>query len=114
MEQMEITLKLDLSQSAPRGAGWYVQATADDSNQFIAPTYIETDAASGLAQAFVVALQSTDGELPQYLPTTLVQSGNNLIKAALEQQLHVAEEWASKIKMLRQRLGKLPEPPTQG
>lgn len=113
MEQMEITLKLDLSPTAEKGAGWYIQATVDQENRVIESTYIETTAANGLANAFVTALQSTDAELPQIMPTQLVASGNNLIKAALEEQLRFAEAQAAKIKMLRQRLGIIPQPPTQ-
>lgn len=112
MEQMEITLKLDLSPTAPNGAGWYIQATVDSENQVIQPTYIDVGAANGLAQAFGVALQSAE-ELPQIMPTQLVASGNNLIKAALEEQLRFAEAQAAKIKTLRQRLGIIPQPPTQ-
>lgn len=113
MEQMEITLKLDLSSGATKGAGWYIQATVDNTNQVIEPTFIETDAARGLAAGFVTALQSAD-ELPQIMPTELVNSGNNLIRAALEAQLRFAEEQAARIKHLRQRLGVVPTPPTQG
>jgi hypothetical protein len=110
MEKMEITLKLDLSSQASKGAGWYIEATVDDTNQVISPTYIETDAASGLAAGFVTALQSSD-ELPQIVPTQLVASGNNLIRAALENQLRFAEEHATRIPMLRKRLGQIPQPP---
>jgi hypothetical protein len=109
MEQMEITLRLDLSPQASKGAGWYIQAATDQSN-LIPPTFIETDAATALAAAFGVALQSAD-ELPQIMPTQIVASGNNLIEAALKEQLRLAEEAAGRIKFLRQRLGIIPQPP---
>lgn len=107
MENVFITLRLDLSNEASNGAGWYVQAVAD-ANPVIEPTYIETDAASALAGAFLTALQTTDGELPQITPPHLVQSGNALITTTLQKQLEYAEEQAAKVAKLRRRLGIIP------
>ena len=108
MEQLFLTLRLDLSNEAPAGAGWYVQAVADK-QLVISPTYVDTEAATILGQNFLAALQTSDAELPPIPPTQLVQSGNGLIKDALERQLRYAEDQAAKIANLRRRLGMIPK-----
>lgn len=107
MPNIFITLQLDLTKEAASGAGWYVRA-AVDAQQAMPPTFITSEAASGLAGAFLTAMQSTDGELPQVTPPQLVESGNGLIKQALEDQLRYAEEQASRVGHLRRRLGIVP------
>lgn len=110
MERIFLTLKMDLTNDAPEGAGWYLEASTD--GQRLMPSMsITQEAAYNLATDFYRVMQESEHELPGFTPQQLVQSGNNLIRTALEQQLHYAEEQAARIASLRKRLAHMPTIP---
>lgn len=109
MEQLTISLRLDLSNEASRGAGWYLGAVIDGTPVFH-PVPISSEAAHSLSGALQTALQSSDDELPQVTIPQLVTSGERLVRQALETQLRYAEEQAKKVALLRRKLGQIPPP----
>lgn len=97
---------MDLTDDASEGAGWYLSMSIDDKLLMQPmPTSIET--AYEFAQDFLNAMQRSTHELPNFSPIQVVQSGSNTIHARLKQQLAFAEEQASKIKTLREKISKI-------
>lgn len=109
MDNLYITLRMDMTAQAPEGPGWYIDAT-DKSQRMIPLTSISTEAAQELAGAFQRALESTEGELPQITIPHLAQSASGLMRQALEKQLKFAEEQAAKIVTIRRKLALVPPP----
>ncbi len=109
MKQATITLYLNLTDEASHGAGWYVVASSDE-GVLIKGIPVPPEAASGLAGAFLTALNASDEELPSTLPSQIVDAGNALIRQSLEAQLRTAEEAAAKIAMLRRKLAHIQGP----
>lgn len=102
MERLFLSLTLDLTDNAPEGAGWYLDFISDG-GRIGDPIPITEEDAKRLAHSFHNAMHAVPG--PQEPPVfQLVDSGNQLIRQALEQQLKHAEQEAAKIAGLRKRL----------
>lgn len=89
---------------APEGPGWYIYATRDGETTLIQPVKVAPAAAQVVAQSFDEVLRGV--QIP-VTPTQLVESGSNLVRHAIQEQLREAEEAASRIKGLRQALASL-------
>ena len=109
MERLYFSLVLDLTDTAPEGAGWYLDFITDGT-RLGKPIYVDPDIAERMAHAFYGALEGVPN--PQKPPLyQLVQSGNQLIRQALEAQLKQAENQAARIAGLRQKLALAPPKP---
>jgi hypothetical protein len=98
---------------APEGPGWYVHAFGDG-KVIIPATRIATLTAETLGAAFEDALIDQH-DLNAVSPNQLVNSGSNLIRAAIQQKLEYAEEQARQIAGLRRLLqNETPESATVG
>lgn len=107
MKHFFLSLHMDLTESASDGAGWYLQVTTNE-GVLLEPVSVSLEAAHQLASAAQTALQTTDGEIPSLTIPQLVKSASTLIENALAEQLQHAEEQASKITMLKRKLGQIP------
>jgi hypothetical protein len=87
---------------APEGPGWYIHAFSD-SNVIISPKRIATPTAETLGATFEDALKG-QLEANAVSPNQLVNSGSNLVRAAIQQKLEYAEEQARQIAGLRRLL----------
>jgi hypothetical protein len=107
MNSMSIVISLDIKvdSNSPSGAGWYAQGLIDGKpvGELV---YLPEDKAIALAQ--IVNNEEVTTTSPSAVE--LVMSGNQLVKQVLPQQLKYAEEQATRIAMLRNRL----KPQTEG
>jgi len=87
---------------APEGPGWYVHAFGDG-KVIIPAKRVATPTAETLGAAFHDALKG-QLEANAVSPNQLVNSGSNLIRAAIQQKLEYAEEQARQIAGLRRLL----------
>jgi hypothetical protein len=99
-ENFWLTLQIDLTDAAPEGPGWYVYAGRPGAA--LIPVRRVTKAQAGtIAFAFDGVLGQLGGELP-VAPHQLLESGNELIRQAIDAQLAQAEAMALKIAKLRE------------
>ena len=103
MDRIYLALAMDLTDTAPDGAGWYVDVIIDG-KRVMDPLPIPPEAAYEVAQDIQRAMQASEHELPNIQLPQLVQSGSQGIYLALHKQLADAEEHASRINTLRKKL----------
>lgn len=102
MKDVQLVLRMYLGDDAPEGPGWYVYASGE--NPLIAPIKVAPQAADILAEAFERVVGAFPDATIHALPKQIVQSGNNLVRQKIRQELEFAEAQALRIKALRQSL----------
>lgn len=101
--QFWLTLQLDLSKTAPDGPGWYAYA-AREGAVIIQPQRLEKDSLEIMKDAFGATLESQE-----IAPSQIIESGENLIRQAIREQLQEAEAQALRIAKLRKLAATLEE-----
>jgi hypothetical protein len=98
-ENFWLTLQIDLTDSASEGPGWYVHAGRP--GMALIPVRRITKAQ---AEAITTAFGAADRQNEPFpvAPSQLLESGNLLIKQAIDAQLEQAEAMALKIARLRE------------
>jgi hypothetical protein len=104
MDDYALVLRLDLSDSAPEGPGWYIYATqtVDGKGQIL----LTPERVSG-RQAISIAVTMQQGLTPgstSMSPTQIVGTGNAKVVERLNEQIAQAEAAARRIGQLRRTL----------
>ena len=108
MDDYALILRLDISDNAPEGAGWYVYATGTGANgeQVLLrkPRRISGRHAMTLAMTMQHGDEEPTQDSPGSLPSQIVQSGNAKILQRINEQIAYAEDQARRIGQLRRIL----------
>lgn len=97
-ENFWLTLHCDLTDLAPEGPGWYIYA-AREGAPLIPLRRLTREQASKIARAFDTVVG--EGAEAPVAPWQLMQSGDQLIRQAIDTQLEEAEAIAKKVAKLR-------------
>lgn len=98
-----LTLYVDLSAEAENGPGWYAYAANSDGTS-VPKVLVPDDLVRALGQAFIHALEQAGTGQCTHVINHLIDDGDVAIKVELQNQLRTAEEYATRIGMLRRRL----------
>lgn len=99
MQNIWLSLHLNLTHAAPEGPGWYVGGVRDEGVAILPSTRVDYQKAAEIAQIFETCFP-TD----HTTPSQIVESGNHLIHQAIETQLKEAEAQALRVTQLRKLL----------
>lgn len=99
MDDYALVLRLDLSDSAPEGPGWYIYAT-EGNNLLRKPQRIAGRNALDLA----ARIQSSLAPSQEMAPTQIIAAGNDKILQRIKDQIAYAEAQARRVGQLRRIL----------
>lgn len=105
-EPYSISVSLLSGSFAPAGPGWYISGVAAVPGTkppwlYIQQVRISAAHAEAIARAFEDAIGSRAGIDIQVRPFQIIKDGNDAAKRLIEEELHFAEEQASRIAALR-------------
>lgn len=100
VENFWLTLQCDLSKDAPDGPGWYIYAARSDGVALLPLRRVTKEQAGRVSDA-IERIFDEDAQPPPVLPRQLHESGNQLIRQAIDAQLEEAETIAKRVAKLR-------------
>lgn len=113
MDNPALILRLDLTDTAPDGPGWYLYATAQDDEGkgqiLIHPVRVSGKAAVDLALRLQHVIGTASGN-DSMTPTQIIGTGNQKVIQRIKDQIAYAEKQAQRIGNLRRILQTESEP----